>query len=158
DRSLKLGCAVNDATELEKTFRKRSAPLFDIRPPVLLTNAQANRAGILKALAGLKGSMGPHDVAGVFYAGHGVQERRSFYLLPQDVEVKALKKTAISGDELKQQLAGLRGKVLLLLDACHSGAVGRAISELARGLADDDCGVVVLCAALGSETAGEQGG
>jgi hypothetical protein len=44
------------------------------------------------------------------------------------------------------------------LDACHSGAIGRAIGDLARDLADDDSGVVVLCAALGGETGGEKDG
>src|SRR5207247_1974591 len=47
------------------------------------------------------------------------------------------------------------GRVLLLLDACHSGAIGKLVNDLARDLADDDCGVVVLCAALGREQARE---
>jgi uncharacterized caspase-like protein len=50
-------------------------------------------------------------------------------------------------------LAGVPGKVLLLLDACHSGAIGKAVNDVAHDLADEDCGVVVLCAALGSEKA-----
>jgi hypothetical protein len=163
DRNLKLGCAVNDATELARTFGRRSAPLFDLQPPTLLTDEKATRKGILQGLAELKGragrpGMGPQDVAVVFYAGHGAQDDRSFYLLPQDVNLKDLQKTGISGEELKQRLAELPGKVLLLLDACHSGAIGKVINEMARDLADEDCGVVVLCAALGSETAGEANG
>jgi hypothetical protein len=151
----KLACAVNDAKELAKTFQRRSGPpLFDIQPPTLLPNEKATRDGIRKGLAGLKG-MGPHDVAVVFYAGHGEQAGRSFYLLPHDVDHEDLQKTGISGEELKEHLRQLPGKVLLLLDACHSGAIGRAISDIARDLSDEDCGVAVLCAALGSETAGE---
>jgi uncharacterized caspase-like protein len=50
-----------------------------------------------------------------------------------------------------------------MLDACHSGALGaqgkRAkASEWTRELSDDDCGVVVMCAAMDREEAGEQDG
>ncbi len=155
DARLRLTCAVSDAKELAKTFRARSEPLFDIQPPVLLTDSKATRQGILQGLRGLRANMKPLDVAVIFYAGHGEQDGKSFYLLPQDVDVKDLKKTGISGEVLKEELAHLPGKVLLLLDACHSGAIGRAINDIARDLADEDCGVIVLCAALGSETARE---
>jgi uncharacterized caspase-like protein len=158
DPGLKLNCAVNDATELVKTFQARSAALFDVQPATLLTDGKATREGIRKALAGLKGVVGPHDVAVIFYAGHGEQQGNGFYLLPQDVKGNNLKETAISGEELKRYLGDLHGKVLLLLDACHSGAIGKAINDIARELSDPDCGVVVLCAAQGSENAGEADG
>jgi hypothetical protein len=66
--------------------------------------------------------------------------------------------TAISGETLKEHLADLQGRVVLFLDACHSGAIGKVINDMARDLADEDCGVVVVCAALGSEQAGEANG
>jgi WD40 repeat protein len=158
DKNLELKCAVNDAVELEKTFRARSTALFDVQTQVL-TDAKATRQAILEEGFGwLKKNMKGHDVAVVFYAGHGEQDGKSFYLLPQDVNVKNLKDTGISGEKLKERLADLPGKVLLLLDACHSGAVGKAINDIARDLADEDCGVVVMCAALGSEKAGEAAG
>lgn len=151
----KLSCAVNDARELDETFRKQSKDLFDPQPPRVLTDGQATRKNILEALDSLK-QMTARDLAVIYYAGHGERDARgNFYLLPQDVNLMDLEKTGISGKELKDRLAGLPGKVLLLLDACHSGAVGKVISELTRDLAGEDCGVVVLCAALGSETAGE---
>jgi hypothetical protein len=159
DRNLLLNCAVNDATELERTFASKSQPLFDVKAKVLCDEA-ATQDGVLAGLRWLKESMKPHDLAVVFYAGHGDKDEKGrFYLLPQDVDVQKLAQTAVSGDVLKQNLADLPGRVLLLLDACHSGAVGRGvISDLARDLADEDCGVVVMCAALGSEKAGEADG
>jgi WD40 repeat protein len=157
DKNIKLECAVNDARELEKTFKERSKEVFDVESR-LLTDEQATRARVLAGLKWLKEKMKPQDQAVIFYAGHGEQDGKSFYLLPQDVDVKDLKKTGISGDELKQALTDMPGKVLLLLDACHSGAIGKVVNEMARDLADDDCGVVVMCAALGKETAGEANG
>ncbi|MGL4422323.1 MAG: caspase family protein, partial [Gemmataceae bacterium] len=40
------------------------------------------------------------------------------------------------------------------LDACHSGA--SRLDDFARELTDDDCGVIVMCAAMGREQAGEE--
>jgi hypothetical protein len=159
DRNVpKLACAVNDAQVLEKTFKDRSKDIFDVVEARVLVNEQATRADLLAGLKWLKEKARPQDQAVVFYAGHGEQEDKGFYLLPHDVDVKDLKNTGISGETLKEHLAGLPGKVLLLLDACHSGAIGKVINEMARDLADDDCGVVVMCAALGKETAGEDDG
>ncbi len=158
DRNLKLQCAVNDATELERVFADRSKALFEVKAKVL-RDGEATREGLLGGLAWLKANMKPHDLAVIFYAGHGEKDSRgSFYLLPQDVDVGNLSATGVSGEVLKQHLADLPGKVLLLLDACHSGAIGRVVNDLARDLAGDDSGVVVMCAALGNEKAGEAGG
>jgi uncharacterized caspase-like protein len=58
---------------------------------------------------------------------------------------------------LKTELLQVKGKVLLVMDACHSGAIGNSGSEgLEQKLAAADCGVVVMCAAMGHEEAGEE--
>jgi WD40 repeat protein len=157
DKNLELRCAVNDARDLADTFVDKAAALFKVQKKVL-TDQEATREGIVEGLKWLRANAGPQDVTVVFYAGHGETEEKSFYLLPQNVRLKELKKSGISGEELKQHLAELPGRVLLLLDACHSGAVGKVINDLARDLADDECGVIVMCAALGKEKAGEADG
>jgi hypothetical protein len=157
DKNLKLNCAVNDAKGLADTFVHKGAPLFDVKPKVL-TNKQATRAGIVDGLNWLKQGMEARDVAVIFYAGHGEREDKSFYLLPQDARLRDLKNTGVSGETLKEHLANLPGRVVLLLDACHSGEIGKVINDLGRDLADEDCGVVVVCAALGSEKAQEARG
>jgi WD40 repeat protein len=152
----KLSCARNDATELEKTLEAKSSPLFDVVPRVLV---DARGDDIRAGLRWLKGSMTPQDTAVIFYAGHGDKDKNgTFYLVPQNAQADDLARTGISGEEIKKELKDVKGRVLLLLDACHSGAIGKAVGDLARDLSDDDCGVVVMCAALGSETAGEADG
>jgi hypothetical protein len=154
DRNFRLSCSVNDASEVAKTLGERSQPLYDVQTR-LLTNDRATRLGIVNGLQWLKENVRPADVVVVFFSGHGEQDGGHFYLLPHDVEVRNLGTTAISGEELQRRLGDLPGPVLLLLDACHSGGIGRGAENITRALADDDCGVVVLCAALGSEKAGE---
>ena len=158
----KLNCAANDAVQIERIFKDKSLPVFRDVQTKLLTDQQASRQGILDGLAWLKKQMKPQDVAVIFYAGHGARgDKGRFFLLPADVDVSAMEKTGVSGDEVKNRLAELPGRVLLLLDACHAGAIGARgkgalTDELTRALSDDDCGVVVICAAMGREEAGEE--
>lgn len=160
---LKLDFAVNDAAELQSTLVAKSNPLFRQVQARTLTDQQATRQNILGGLAWLKREMKPQDVAAIFYAGHGHKDKDGrFYLLSIDMDENRLEQTTVTGEELKKHLADLPGRVLLMLDACHSGAIGgRSKSggmftdDLARDLADDDCGVVVMCAAMGREESRE---
>jgi WD40 repeat protein len=155
----KLTCARNDAEKLALTFQKKSKALYrDVQAKIVLDN-DATRSGILDGFTWLKRQMKAQDVGVIFFAGHGTREKGNFYLMPRDVDLADLAKTGVSGEELKTRLASLPGRVLMMLDACHSGAIGARgglTAELTRDLSDDDCGVIVMCAAMGREEAGEE--
>ncbi len=160
----RLDCAGNDARELKKALEKGGKGLFREVQTRLLLDKGANLAAIRQGLQWLKAEMKANDVAVVFYAGHGFKDEEGrFFLLPHDANLSAPADKGLSGTELKERLAGIKGRVLLLLDACHSGAykAGRAgkraspADDLARELTDDDCGVVVMCAAMGAEESQE---
>jgi len=79
-------------------------------------------------------------------------------MLNVDFDENKLKTTAVTGDQLKERLADLPGRVVLILDACHSaglrakGKKGWSITdELCRDLGSDNFGVLVMCAARGEE-------
>jgi uncharacterized caspase-like protein len=98
-------------------------------------------------------------VAVFFFAGHGWRDDKGeFYLMPSDGDPKQLAKTGLSRMEIKRQVQGLPGKVVVLLDACHAGAIGLLFDDLSRELIDEDCGVVVMCAARPSQPAKEKNG
>ncbi len=161
----KLDCAVNDARGLAESFRRYSRPpLFRTVQTCLVRDKEATRQGILAGLAWLKKKMTAQDVGVIFYAGHGyTDEDGLFYLLSIDTDPDRLKETAVTGDDLKKQLAELRGRVLLLLDACHSAPADavrfrgrrRTADGLVRDLADEEVGVIVLVSAQGPEEAQE---
>jgi uncharacterized caspase-like protein len=70
------------------------------------------------------------------FSGHGAIIDNRFYLLPYGVDARTqaqLKATAISADDFQVEVKKLaeHGRVLLLLDACHSGAVSADGSKLA---------------------------
>jgi uncharacterized caspase-like protein len=68
-----------------------------------------------------------NDLAVIHFSGHGALVDGKLYLLPYDVDARdeaGIESKGLSIDELKGELneLGQHGRVLVLLDACHSGA------------------------------------
>jgi uncharacterized caspase-like protein len=129
----------------------------------LLTDKQATKSQIMQSLEQLAGLMTPQDVGIVFFSGHGGRDDAgNLYLIPVDVNPRNFEGSCISGDALKAKLAEMPGRLIAILDACHSGAAaaGQAnrparpiTDDLVRDLVTDDYGVIVMCASQGREYA-----
>jgi uncharacterized caspase-like protein len=69
----------------------------------------------------------------------------------------------VADTQVKQALAGLPGRVIAMLDACHAGAVGGdrrkgtggLTDDLVRDLVTDDYGVIVMASSMGREESQE---
>jgi WD40 repeat protein len=161
--SLRLRYAAKDARVLADTLRQTTQGLFREVKVEVLPDAKATRANVLDRLEGLANQVSPGDVAVISFAGHGERDAKGqFFLLPVDANPKKLLSTCVPGDTVKNALANLTGcKVILVLDACHSGAVGSAApvarapltDNLVRDLVTEDYGVIVMCSAMGREVA-----
>lgn len=71
---------------------------------------------------------GGDDLAVVHFSGHGVLVDGRLYLLPYGVDARddvGFQTSGLAIDELRNELLELakHGRVLVLLDACHSGAM-----------------------------------
>ena len=100
--------------------------------PTWLPNDQATKENIFSALDAMQRRMAANpsgqDLAVVMFSGHGAMIDGRFYLLPHGVSAgttAAIKATAIPADDFQLEIKKLaaHGRVLVLLDACHSGAV-----------------------------------
>jgi WD40 repeat protein len=161
-----LDFADRDATDLAESFQKHSRTLFKQIDTRVVVNDQATRRGIFAGLQWLRDKMAgkPNAVGIVFFAGHGEKDARdgTLYFLPFNSEEKDFAGTAIEADTLKKQLASISGRLLLILDACHSGEIGAEktrgadlTDQLLRDLTAEENGLAVLCSALGSQKAQE---
>jgi hypothetical protein len=118
---------LDDARDLCALLGDRAACGYPPEQVVLLLDAQATGGGIRDALAALAARAGPEDTAVVFFSGHGAQGGSPFrqYLLPYDCDPGDLAGTAIAGDEMTAMLRQIQaGRLLVLLDSCHSGGLG----------------------------------
>ena len=136
---LHLDYAVDDARDVASALleSQKIAPgkpsLYADVSLQYLPNDRAGHTEILDALdamaRGMRTSGSDQDVAVIFFSGHGAIIDGQFYLIPYGIDVAtptAMMSSAISASEFAKKVRSLaeRGKVLLLLDASHSGAVG----------------------------------
>jgi hypothetical protein len=128
-KNLRLHYADRDANDLASAIVSTQGSLDRVRPQVLL-DKDANKDGIMRALEIMRAGMtagGGTDLAVVHFSGHGVVVDHKLYLLPYEVDARGtsgIKSRGLSADDLRDELLELAkyGRVLVLLDACHSGA------------------------------------
>ena len=126
-KQLRLNFAAADAWDVASALLNTQGSLYAKVNPQVLRDKDANRAGILRALDTIEKTMQKDDVAVIDFSGHGALIDGTLYLLPYEVDARdavGIKASAIAVDELAKELRALgeRGRVLVLLDACHSGA------------------------------------
>ena len=156
----KLGYADQDAIELSNSLAAASISLYRKVERQVLVNRTATRRDILMGLSWLRANMTQHDVAVIFFSGHGAKdEAGNFYFIPADGDPRELLASCVAGTQFKETLASIPGRIVVMMDACHAGAsdgdTRKATFDLAddivRDLVSDDYGVVVMCSSLGRE-------
>jgi Caspase domain len=170
-KNLRLRYADRDAHDLASAIVTTQEGLYSHVTAQALTDKDANRGGILRALQMLRTEMergGGNDLAVVHFSGHGALVDNRLFLLPQETDARdavGIKNTALSIDDLRAELLELakHGRVLVLLDACHSGATtmdGTALSidqtTLRTSLAAAN--VTVLTSSRGDQKSREDAG
>lgn len=161
-KDIGLEYADDDARAIGPLFAAQKGRLFKHVYTRSLYNAQASRVNIIEALEWLEKKVSQKDIALVFIAAHGYNERGSYYVLPCDGKPDSLRSTAVNWDDFADILGSLPGRVLLFLDTCHSGGFdpdalerfrGSAIdnTEAVRELASEENGVVVMAASTARE-------
>src|SRR3984893_5437077 len=161
--SLRLKFAAKDANDVASAlatqgseFNKKGGLYADVKRQYL-HDGEAGRAAIFRALASMKANMAKdeagQDLAVILFSGHGAIIDDRFYLLPYGVDAITpadLKASAVSANDFHDEVAELakHGRVLVLLDACHSDAVTGDGSTLTSNAAD----VLRLTIAAGNVT------
>jgi WD40 repeat protein len=121
--SWQLEFAHTDAKSLIEGFEKQEGKLFGEVRFNLLNNEKATVQAITETLDALS-AVDDDDVVVIFMAGHGVRGRDGqFYFLASSGSLSDPQKAGVSWTLLGQYLAKIKGRVILLLDACHSGSI-----------------------------------
>ncbi|MDP8269492.1 MAG: caspase family protein [Candidatus Tenebribacter davisii] len=143
--ALNLNYAEPDAKGIADFFRQSGTELFkkvEIRD---IYNEQATKEGILAKLKELQNT-NPQDAVLIYLAGHGENINEKWYFIPHELTYPEreddVKEKAISSDELSNSIKNIKAqKVLVMIDACKSGAVllafrgfedRKALSQLSR--------------------------
>lgn len=134
DRARPLQFAAKDAQDLKVLLERQTNDLYGPVEVKLLDNANATREKIKQGLEWLDENVTRHDVGLIFLAGHGrTDEQNRFWFITSDAEPDKLAQTALAKDDLDATVRSLRGRVIVMLDACHSGNATSDPSQTSDG-------------------------
>jgi WD40 repeat protein len=162
DRDIRLDLAAKDAADFGAAWNEQHGRLYSGVEVKALTDAQATKGNILDGLEWLQRQVTAKDIAVLFFAGHGINDPTGvFYFLPVDADLEKLKRTGISQADITSTVAGIAGKVLVFMDACHSGnLMGKlqrrgvvVVNAVVNELASAENGAVVFSSAMGRQYA-----
>ena len=152
--------AATDARKFADTIERSSKPLYREITVLRLFDQDASKRNILRALSRLKTESTQRDAVMIYFAGHGKRDdQNNFYFLPVDVDLGELPFTGLSEGEFKPLVKAITGRVILYLDACHSGTLienpGRGTDGLTDrlylDLTSNEYGLVMMCSSRGLE-------
>jgi WD40 repeat protein len=155
-----LEFADDDARSVTEAFQNHAGPgkPFTKVFTTALLDDKVTVASVEAAIASLR-VMRPDDLGVVFFAGHGAKlaEGKMVFMTHQAAFTRVSAEThGIGWDKIHGGLSAVRGRVFMMLDACHSGYLTTEIvapnEELARQLtAGNRAGVFIFSAARGSQ-------
>lgn len=134
--SYNLQYAASDAQKFYNFLRSEAGGSIPAKRIKFLRNEQANRPAIVDALANFLRQAGPDDTVEIYLATHGVVDSDgSLFYLAHNTDLANLAGTGFSNDDLEMYVQkNIRaGKVIIYLDACHSGSTGLRSFTPAKG-------------------------
>ena len=157
----KLFFADKDATELAAFFKGQRGTTYSKVDIMVLPDAK--RAAVLDGLDWLeresrKGQVS--DVSLLFLAGHGITVDQQFYYMAADSDPDHARATGVSRDDILRTIRNRKGSMVVMLDACHSGASldtptpelsSVDMNRVANELGDNSSGALLYASASGRQ-------
>ncbi len=157
-RIVRLSGAVNDA----KTFAalaSRSAFYAQGTPPNLILDDADLRRTLPRSIKSIAERASADDTVMLQVSGHGMRTADGrLFLATRTTRVDDLEATALPWAEVVAALSQVRARVIVFLDACHSGAAGndQANDLAASSLIDVSDSIIVLSASKGRQPSFER--
>ncbi|MGE4519892.1 MAG: caspase family protein [Desulfobacteraceae bacterium] len=161
--ALNLNYAQSDAGGISSFFREKGAILFSKTEINEIYNEEATRENIVKKLENL-GKTKPQDAVVIYLAGHGESYGDSWYFIPHELvypeREEDVKSKALSSEMLSELIKKITAqKILVIVDACKSGAVLTAFrgfeDRKALAMLSRSTGVHVIAASTKDQYASE---
>lgn len=118
--------ATKDATDIR---HKLTSGGYKPENITLLLDDKATRSAISDTLDRLSRRARPEDLVFIFLSCHGAQRVGGFgpgvFLCPVEADLHNLQLTAISSESFTKALNSIKAKMMICLDASHSGGMGR---------------------------------
>jgi uncharacterized caspase-like protein len=132
-----LNYAASDARKFYDFLRTESGGELPENRVRLLADSSATRANVIGTLTNLLGRTTKDDTVEIYLATHGITDfDGTLYYLCYDTDIENLRGTGFSDNELSDILNKniQAGKIVIYLDACHSGLSGLSERYAKRGI------------------------
>lgn len=155
----KLRGARFDAETLVAALKDGAPYYHDVRATIRV-DRDVTPETAMADLAGAVAAAGPDDTILVFFAGHGGRtEDGRYFMAASTTEFGRMTETAIDWGKAADLLGTAKGRVVAVLDACHSGQTGQAAvandGAVASLAATARAPMVVLAASKGRQESEE---
>ena len=113
-----------DANRLAEALQGKQGQLFGRVHGRIVTNGEATVDSITKILETF-GNVKQTDMVVILLAGHGVRDKDGtfYFLTSATAAVEDPQQGGLSWVLLESYISKIRGRVILFLDACHSGSI-----------------------------------
>lgn len=160
DRLPALGGARKDAETMVSSLQPTNSSYYHAVKATLRVDQLATPDAIRSDLQSVIASAGADDTILLFFAGHGVRtDDRRFYMAVSQTAPERVADTSIDWREVADILVRAKGRVIVVIDACHAGQTGSesatnddAIETLAE---QSGAPMVVLAASKGRQLSEE---
>lgn len=124
-----------DAQAVAAYFKKQQGGLYESVNEIVLVDQDATRGRIEQEIVTLEKQVKGDDTVLLFLSGHGLAKERHYYFAPADIQLADVTKTGMLWSDMLKRLSDLPcADVVVLLDHCYSGGVGREMYEQERGI------------------------
>jgi WD40 repeat protein len=155
NEKLKLNFAAKDANDVSTVFNKQKGLAYREVIPKVMTNSEADLVDINAGLTWLEKHTSTQDIAIIYLSGHGANDLGGhFYFLPHNTVLDQPKLYGLPLSSIKDSVKNISAKVVLFIDACHSGNVD--LDGLTNTLSGSGVGAVVLASSTDSQLSWER--
>ena len=137
DEGLNLEYAAIDAKNFYKFFRSASGAMLPKTQAVLLMDEAASRGNVIRSLVRMVKKANEKDLIVIFFATHGLPDPDTgeINFIMHDTALDNLVGSGLSHSDLDRIIQRSKaGKVLFVVDACHSGGLGAGTLLARRGI------------------------
>ena len=159
--SCDLAAARTDATRFAKSLEELQGSTYASVRVATFLDAKDLHGELIPKIREFVAAANENDTIMLFAAGHGFLDSSTgkFFLATLDSRLESLAATSIGWDELAAGFDGARARVIVFLDACHSGAAGNNGSndDAVSTFINRRASVAIIAAAKGREESLESG-
>ena len=156
---LRLQYPAKDASDFAQALIRQGGLMYERVYTQLLFDRSATAENIRDGLSWLQTETTSRDIAMLYIAGHGINDNvGDFFFMPVNADMNRINATCVSYVDIKRTTSAVAGKLIVFMDACHSGNVmgntlqrAALISQAVTELTSADSGPVVFTSSTGRQ-------